>query len=188
MGVVYHVSPVSGLTLLEPRVSTHGKAFVYAIENPVTALLFGVHQDDFDFCISTDAAGCPELFECYPGAFARIYTGRACSMYTLDAAGFLRGQTGWDAELVCARSVAVLAETVVPDLYDRLLEEEAHGNLTVHRWEGSAAYKKRISAHIVDRLIRFHALEYFETQDERGQKYYKKIIEALRSVMDGHLL
>ena len=75
MGVVYHVSPVSGLTLLEPRVSTHGKAFVYAIENPVTALLFGVHQDDFDFCISTDAAGCPELFECYP-----------CLLYTSDAA------------------------------------------------------------------------------------------------------
>ncbi len=188
MGVLYHISPAQGLTRLEPRVSTHGKAWVYAVDNLVTGLLFGAKQDDFDFIISTDDAGRPELSECYPDAFAQVYVGKACSVYLLDEQGFLRGQTGWSAELVCAHAVDVQQEIPIGDLYLRLLEEEAHGNLNVRRWENNAAYKKRISEHIVDRLIRFDALEHFETQDERGQKYYNKIITALRSVMDGHLL
>ena len=40
---------------------------------------------------------------------------------------------------------------------------------------------------IVDRLIRFNALDYM-AENPRGQKYFRGLIEGLRSVMDGHLL
>ena len=42
--MVYHVSATPGLAVLVPRRSSHGKAFVYAVDNLVTGLLFGVHN------------------------------------------------------------------------------------------------------------------------------------------------
>lgn len=71
--MLYHVSPAPGIKVLEPRVSTHGKAYVYAVDNLATGLLFGVHHDDFDFMISTDPeTDFPTCLECYPGALAHM--------------------------------------------------------------------------------------------------------------------
>lgn len=185
--IIYHVSPTRGIQVLSPRVSTHGKAYVYAIDNLVTALLFGARHDDFDFILCENDKGIPEVYECYPDAFARVYRGKSCSVYELRSDGFLRGMTSWKPELVCESEVDVEKEIVIDDLYTRLLDEQQKGNLIVHRYMDSTAYKKRISEHIVDRLIRFRALNRLET-DPRFQMYYRQIIEALQSVMDGHLL
>ncbi len=185
--MLYHVSGASGLRVLKPRASSHGKPYVYAVDNVVTGLLFGARHDDFDFSIDTDEKKRPALYECYPGAFDTIYTGKACSVYEVDEGGFLAGVTGWSPEYVCDQDVPVRSETRVNDLHGRLLGEAAQGNLTIHRYEHTSDYKKRISEHIVDRLIRFGALDR-RTSDERFQKYYRGIIDALLSAMDGHLL
>ena len=187
--MLYHVSEKAGLKVLQPHVSTHRKAYVYAIENVVTGILFGAKQDDFDFIISTDENNKPIIYECYPDALNKIYQGKCCSIYELSDEGFQRGMTSWDPELVCECEVEVLREVVVNDLYERLLEEEQSGNLEIHRYEFSDEYRKKISAHIVDRFIRFEVdLSKCQEQDERFSTYYKNIINALVSVMDGHLL
>ncbi len=93
----------------------------------------------------------------------------------------------WEPELVCENEVPIQNELITHDLYNRLLQEQAQGNIAINRYQNSKDYKKHISEYIVDRLIRFDALHYLET-DERFQKYYKDIIEALQSIMDGHLL
>ena len=185
--MVYHVSSTPGITVLTPHVSSHGKAYVYAIDNLVTGLLFGVRHDDFDFRINTDENGKPAVYECYPDAFYSIYHGKSCSVYELKEDTFLRGMTSWSPELVSEAEVPVERETTIADLYERLLQEEAAGNLTIHKYTASPEYKKLISRHIVDRLIRFDALNHLET-DARFQKYYKQIILSLQSIMDGHLL
>ena len=92
--MLYHVSHTRGITVLEPRVSSHGKPYVYAIENLVTGLLFGVKKDDFDFLLYTDDKGTPVLCECYPDAFQKKYEGQSCSVYEVKENGFLRGVTG----------------------------------------------------------------------------------------------
>lgn len=185
--MVYHVSPTSGITVLMPRVSSHGKAYVYAMSELVPALLFGAAHDDFDFLLDTDDRGVPVVYECYPGAFRSVYFGKRCSVYELKEDGFLRGVTSWAPELVCMSKVPVEKETPIDDLYERLLAEEASGRLVIHRYTDTPEYGKLISEHIVDRLIRFDALDRLET-DRRFQQYYKRIIEALRGIMDGHLL
>jgi len=184
--MLYHVSATAGIKVLEPRASTHGKAYVYAIDNVVTGLLFGAPKDDFDFFIGT-MDGIPVCFECYPGAFERVYAGKSCSVYELSEEGFLHGMTSWNAEVVCEHPVEVQREVVVPDLYERLLQEERDGNLIIRRYENSQEYKKMMSKHITDRLIRFDAMKHLET-DKRFQQHYKGLIEALWEVMDGHLL
>ena len=185
--MLYHVSNIAGIKKLEPRVSTHKKSYVYAIDHLATALLFGAKHDDFDFLLVEDENGRPAIYECYPNAFEQVYSKKSCSVYELKEEGFLRGMTSWEPELVCEHEVEVMREIPVADLYQRLLEEESCGNLVVNRYEESIEYKKLISEHIVDRLIRFDALEHLET-DKRFQTYYKKICEALLSAMDGHLL
>lgn len=185
--MLYHVSKTCGLKVLKPSVSSHNKPYVYAVDNLVTGLLFGAPHDDFDFMISTEDNGIPVIYECYPDAFEIIFQDKSCSVYEVNGEGFLKGVINWDAELVCENEVPVQREIFIEDLYGRLTDEATRGNLIIHKYENSNEYKKIISEHIVDRLIRFDALGLLET-DARFQIYYKKIIEALLSIMDGHLL
>ena len=69
--MLYHVSEKPGLKVLRPHVSSHGRAYVYAVDDLVTGLLFGAGHDDFDLYLSNDAAGVPTVRECWPGAFQK---------------------------------------------------------------------------------------------------------------------
>lgn len=182
--MLYHISKTSGLKVLKPQVSTHKKAYVYAIENVVTGLLFGAPCDDFDFIINEEN-GIPVVTECYPDAFRSIYEGKGCSVYEVAEDSFMRGMTSWSPELVSENEVAVIREIRVDDLCSRLLDEESKGNMIIRRYEDTAEYKSLISEHIIDRLVRFDAVY---TESERLKKHYGKIIEALQNIMDGHLL
>lgn len=187
--MLYHVSKTGGLRTLTPHVSTHKKAYVYAIENMVTGMLFGAKHDDFDFLISTDEKGFPTVYECYPDAFEKVYQGKSCFVYTVDETGFLRGMTSWDSELVCESEVEIVSETVIEDMYQQLLSEEEKGNLIIRRYEFEEAYRKLIASHVVDRIIRFGIdLDKICKQDIRFELYYKDIVQELSKVMDGHLL
>lgn len=183
---LYHVSCTRGLKTLQPRVSTHGKAWVYAVRDLTTGLLFGARHDDFDYILSNRDDGLPMLWECYPGAMKQVYENKSCSVYEVGEDGFEAGMTGWSPELVCGHEVEVLRETVVDDLYSRLLSEEADGRLKIYYWNDTIEYKRRISGHIVDRLIRFDAIRHFDN-DPRG-KYFRKLIDGLIDITDGHLL
>ena len=187
--MLYHVSPTAGLKKLTPRVSTHGTAYVYAIENMATGLLFGVRHDDFDFNVSTDSEDRPTICECYPDAFRTVYQGKGCSVYRVDDAGFERGRTNWEPELVCETEVPVLEEMTVPDLHEKLLELEAAGHLTIRRYEHTDEYRHFIAAHIVDRIIRFGIdLTHIVDSDPRFATHYQGIVNLLCSATDGHLL
>ena len=74
--MLYHVSEKPGLKVLRPHVSSHGRAYVYAVDDLVTGLLFGAGHDDFDLYLSNDAAGVPTVRECWPGAFQKVYQGK----------------------------------------------------------------------------------------------------------------
>lgn len=184
--MLYHVSPVSGLRELRPQVSTHGRAYVYAAETAAMGLLFGAKQDDLDLLIDLDD-GVPTVYECYPEALRTVYHGKRCSVYELHEEGFRRDLTSWAGELCCETAVPVERETVVEDLYRRIWEEEERGTLRLHRYAADAAYKRLISAHIVDRLIRFDLLDRAE-EDARLRAHFWGIVTALRDAMDGHLL
>lgn len=177
--MLYHVSPQQGLTVLEPRVSTHGKAWVYALADEVTALLFGARQDDFDLCIDSLEDGRTEVWECWDGAFLGCYSGKSCSVYQLAEQGFLSGQTSWSPEQVCPHLVPVLGETIVPDLYERLQQEEAAGRVILRRWREDESYQAKIRAHIVDRLERFGILQ-LPTVPPRIWEHHRAVIESMR--------
>lgn len=187
--MLYHISPQGGLTVLQPRVSSHQRAYVYALENVVTGLLFGAKKDDFDLILDADEAGTPEIWECRPGVFQEVYQSKSCWVYTVHEEGFRRGVTGWDPELVSDRLVPVVDSAEVPDLYQRLLEEERSGRLRLHQYEYTAEYRGRIASHIVDRIIRFDLdPARLMERDERFKGCYRPLAQALVQLTDGHLL
>ena len=57
--MLYHVSNTGGIKVLKPKISSHKKPYVYAVDNIVTGLHFGAPHDDFDFLIYTDENGKP---------------------------------------------------------------------------------------------------------------------------------
>lgn len=187
--MLYHVSNKSGLKKLKPNISSHEKAYVYAIEDMVTGLLFGAKKDDFDMIILTDDDGISSVYECYPDAFKNAYEGKRCSVYLVKEDGFQRGMTSWSPELVCENEVEVKNEIMVEDLYQILLEEEKNGNIRIYRYEFNNNYRKKIASHVVDRLIRFDIdLDTCMEHDRRFSLYYKNIVLSLKNIMDGHLL
>ncbi|GAB6107987.1 hypothetical protein [Fusibacter bizertensis] len=177
--MLYHVSRKNNLKILEPNVSTHGKAYVYAIENIVTAMLFGAPQDDFDFIIDVNNYGVPRITECYKDGFRSVYKGQSCSIYTLNRQGFKNGITGWSPEFVSENRVRVLKEEHVEDLFNRLIIEEQQENLIVRRYENNEEYELEIENHITDRLIRFNMVN-CRNIDERILSRYGNIIDKLR--------
>ncbi len=185
--MLYHASQTPGLRVLTCRISTHGEAYVYATRTPVTSLIFGAKHDDFDFKIDCDASGIPHIHECYPDAFDTVYHGKACSLYEVAETGFEGGHTSWDAELVSITDVPVASETCIPDLLTALLEAQKIGHLVIHRYSNAPAYRKMISTHIVDRLIRFDALAWAQT-DARMQKHFKKLVDSLTILVGGTYL
>lgn len=187
--MLYHVSPEAGLKTIRPHTSSHNKAYVYALRNLVAGLLFGVKHDDFDFIISTDENDIPIICECYPGALEKTFKGKSCSVYIVDESGFQDGLTSWEPELVCEREVEVITETIIEDVYQRLLEEEQKHMLKVSRYEFNDEYRGKIASHIVDRLIRFDVdLDSCTKRDIRFATYYRGIVQALIDIMNGHLL
>lgn len=184
--MLYHVSPTAGLKLLEPRPSTHGKAYVYALPDRTAALLFGARHDDFDFLIDEEA-GVPAVWECWPGAFEAVFRGKRCSVYAVQVEGFVQGATGWDPEWVCPRSVAVQSEEPVADLAAALEAGIAAGQLILYRFSEEPAYKKLIAGHITDRLIRFDRVD-AAGEDPRFQTHFACLLAALREVLSGSYL
>ncbi len=187
--MVYHISPKSGLKVIKPHISTHKKAYVYAVDNMVVGMIFGAKHDDFDFIISTDENDIPTIYECYPDSFEKIFQGKSCSVYVLDDNGFKRGLTSWTPELVSESESEVKEEIVIDDLYRRLLTEEQNGALKIFRYEFNDKYRKKIALHITDRIFRFEIdLDSCTEKDVRFATYYKDIVNALICVTDGHLL
>lgn len=187
--MLYHASNVPNLTVLEPRASTHGTPYVYALDSFAKALVFGAKHDDFDFDIST-VDGKLVVSECCPGALERVYAGRGCSVYAVADDGFERGRTGWDSELVSERATAVVSETRVDDLL-KALRENAEVELVEYRDEPE--YRRFVANHVVDRMIRFGVLDEGENgcyadRDERFAAHYKGLVEALKRAISGELL
>lgn len=172
--MLYHASATADLKVLEPHVSTHGKAYVYAIKSRLTAMLFGVTKDDFDFLMD-EKKGITFLYECYPDALKRVYEGKACSVYTVSEDGFLTGQTGWAAEFVNPMPVEVVCEEKIEDIYGKIMEAADRQMCVIHSYEESEDYLDFLRRELQERVRLFGLTEEHMRADFRFEKYFKDL-------------
>lgn len=173
--MLYHASPQSGLKTLVPHESTHGKEYVYALNNRFTALLFGAPSDDFDLLVD-ESAGRTVIYECYPGALKAIYSGKSCSVYEVGEDGFLAGQTGWDAELVCEHSVPVSAEERIEDLYDEITSAIQSGTCIFHPYSKEPDYQSHLREELLSRIHIFGITGAQMDADPRFRLYFSELL------------
>lgn len=174
--MLYHASKIQGLSVLMPHKSTGRKAYVYAINNKTSALCFGAPKDDFDLLMD-EADGVTVLKECYPRALEKVYSGKQCSLYTVDDELFASGITGWDAEFVSEKPVKVVSEERIPDILAYLLRAVEQGNCIVQRYTEDEAYLSMLRDEIQGRIAAFHLTEAQIRQDYRFEYYFKNFLE-----------
>ena len=183
--MLYHVSETENLSVLVPHVSTHGTPFVYATADICIALLFGAPKDDFDLFIDF-ADGKAVVCECYENAFKNVYENKKCSVYQVEDTTFIKDATGWPPELVSKEPVPVVNEYKVDNLYHVLMQEVENGNILLSLYDNSIEYRKKISNHIVDRLIRFEILD-GEIPAKIKEKF-PRLLEGLEKLISGEYL
>lgn len=174
--MLYHASHISGLKELKPRVSTHGKPYVYAIRSKLMAMLFGTPKDDFDLLIDMEE-GKVKLYECYPDALKKIYLGKSCSLYTLEETGFQEGMTGWDEELVSSAVAPVVSEEHVEDIYQRIMDAVKENACKICLYEQSEAYLSFLQDEIQERVAAFGISEEYMKRDFRFTQYHNALLK-----------
>ena len=176
--MLYHASHISGLKELKPYVSTHGKPYVYAIRSKLMAILFGTPKDDFDLLIDAED-GKAVLYECYLDAIKQVYSGKSCSLYTVEETGFQRGMTGWDEELVCSSPAKVVLEENIPDIYMEIMKATGEGICEIHSYERSEAYLSFLRDELQERVDAFGITEEYRKQDSRFVQYHNVLLGKL---------
>lgn len=172
---LYHASRVSGLKRLEPHQSTHKCPYVYATQSKLAAMLFGAPKDDFDLLIDFEN-GKPVLYECYPNALKEVYSGKKCSIYTVEETGFQKGVTGWEGEWVCRSTVDVVHEEVVADLYKQLMGAFRAKECIIHFFSQEEEYLSLIREELQARVEAFGITEEQMRKDARFSKYHQRLL------------
>lgn len=175
--MLYHASDIENLKVLNPCISTHGDAYVYAIKSRLTAMLFGAPKDDFDILMDEEN-GITVLYECYPDALKRIYAGKKCSIYHVSEDGFLSGKTGWDAELVNSMPVEVLYEERVSDIYKNILEAVDEKLCILNYYEESEEYQNFLREELWERIHAFGITQEYMKSDVRFKQYFKEFLKG----------
>ena len=173
--MLYHASKQAGLKELRPQISTHGKAYVYAINSRLTALLFGAPKDDFDILMD-ESNGKPVIYECYPDALRKVYFEKSCSLYGIREDGFLAGQTGWAPELVCECAVPVVSEETIENIYAALMLAIQKGECTFHPYSEDAQYQAFLRDELSERVRQFGITEAQMQADPRFELYFNKLL------------
>lgn len=129
--ILYHGSPIGGLTELKPFISEHEKPYLYFAENPLVALLYAVKPVPKPFSFYPYGFGeNGELLysEYYENAFADIYEGKRGYLYECRAdREQLEAPTQIRRVYTCAEAVKVGSVMEIPDLYAYYREREKPG-------------------------------------------------------------
>ena len=165
----YHCSPITGLTVLEPRKpqAFDKPARVYMTTLLPMALMYGVRNYEYSYGYTKE--GQIYFDEYFPNALEILYRGRRASLY-------LCGPESTEAtripnEAITEKPVPVISETVIPDVCEALLEQERLGTLVIHRYpelsEGMRSWILRTQAEIIRKkdILRDHGpmADYYRT-------------------------
>ena len=134
MGIVFHGSRVSGLTVISPTVSTHGQAYVYAARQRIVALLFLGSWDDFMLNVAYGDDGILEITERFAGALEQIYENASGFLYELDDSDFSQNRTRFSGEVVSLKTQKVIRSQACCDILHEIDSAGQAGDIRVRRY------------------------------------------------------
>ena len=152
--MLYHGSSIPGVTVIKANSKSHttGKPVAYFIEDRCYALVCCRSRAENFVTMGVGADGKQHYMERFPNQLEIIYAGKQGYLYcpaSMD--GLKRGKKGhsWESE----QDVSVSQCEVIPDVYRAILQEEAQGNVVIHRYsEIDPAEQKMHANYIRDHL------------------------------------
>lgn len=146
--MLYHASPVSGLTVLTPHISNHGRPLVYFSQKRENVLAYLSNAVE-KYCRDTgfvhtgrwekwgpygfDADGVQRLEEYYPHALEETYAGVSGYIYGAELAN-TAPVSDVPFAVTSKDSVEVVSCEFVPDAYEAILRAEREGLLRILRY------------------------------------------------------
>ncbi len=176
MSNVYHSSKISGLKVLEPKISTHKKPWVYATKDIATAAMF--LGDNFDFICQTGLEPIPFIWERFEGAFDLAYRNKAGSIYILDGTNFKEDQTSWSGDLVSEQEEKVKKEIVVDNVEEFLKKLAKEKKLNIYFYPDQPEDTPTDKSDIIERAVDWTINLGEETLDE-VKKYHPDVLEKV---------
>lgn len=156
--LLYHGSPIKGLTELRPFPSNHDQPYVYLTPCPTLALLYAHNPIErpggfFPYYFSKD--GQLHYDEYFPNQLRVMYQGHSGCIYAADEDAFpTLEKMPW--VYLANRPVTVTACRFIPDLYGALLDAEQDGRLILHRYESLPGPQQEIHRRIVRQSLEGH--------------------------------
>ena len=128
----YHCSPTANLTVLSPK---RPEAFVkrpavYMSTLLPMALMYGIRN--YEYTYGYTASGQLYYAEYFPNALEELYRGHPASLYL--CAPEVVETTDIPNEAICQSNVPIIRETLIPDIYEALLEQQKAGALLIYRY------------------------------------------------------
>ena len=141
---VYHASPVQGLEIIHPMISTHGRRWIYAAKDSIMASVF-LGRLGGDLTCKVGRFDLPFICEMYPGAFDLRYANKKGSLYKLDPDFFVGRRTSWLEDFVSPKDVVPIEEKRVDMIKQYLMNLKDSGLIIIKFFPESLSWLRFIS-------------------------------------------
>ena len=168
---------------LDPHVSSHGEALVYAAKDRVTSLLFGSSKSHGDLDGKIEYKdGKPVFKEAYPGALKERFDRASCVLFEVDGQTFdpeLRefsnGTKLFDGEIVSRESVQVKKSTKVKNIYAEIMAAAERGEIEIQEYQrDNPEYVAEMEEHIKNTILRANGGKILDNPDSATFKFCMK--------------
>ncbi len=147
--ILYHGSPIAGITRLVPHSAEHGTAVFLTDIHTLAAIYAHENHVWYTYCFDRERRLVYD--EVFPDQLRRLYQGQAGYIYTVDMQAAQHERMPW---VYMSGPVDTADCQVIPDLYAYLLDEIDAGRLILRKHEDMpeqalASYRQMTVDHMV---------------------------------------
>lgn len=175
---VYHGSQNPNIEILEPKVSSHGKAYVYGSVNEAVALLFLARWNDYIFRMGYDEEQL-YLVENFHGAFQEVFKDVKGYLYEVEGENFSQRKELWRGEVVSEKPVKVLSRRAIQDISSVLKELK---ELKIYYYPDRPSFYPEDDQDLIDRAV-MNIKKFGAIQKERFLSYHHHLKERLEKAL-----
>lgn len=178
----YHASQTANIKILEPRVSNHGKAWVYLSEKRENVLVYLSNAVE-KYCTETgfdyngifskwgpygfDQDGILTFEEYYPNALYETYAGVSGYIYRAEKVESIPTEISIPNAIVSDKPVPVIDCEFIPDAYTEILKAQKEGRLRITKYDEFISKREEWLRKIINE-------EYAEAVEHPEYRYFLK--------------
>ena len=162
--MLYHGTTICGLQFIKANSKSHktGEKVAYFTEDRCYALVCCRGRENNFVTMGSRADGKQHYYERFPEQLKTLYGGKRGYLYlltTMEGMVNTKGHT-WESKT----DVSVHQCEVVEDVYLEILNEEANGNIVIHRYAEIDPEEQKMHAN--------HIKEHLEDEGEEMKQFY----------------